>query len=470
MTLHLNYIMKIIFDLDGTLTDFNKFIQENAIDYFEKKHHMNVQNPDALEIEDIFSIQKSLEASGYTPEDALAQQKHILNQFWVSHRFIKFSLFGRFRPGARRFIDSLRKDGFHIEIHTSRSRTCERCMPGIIARGFTVLQFRLNGVFLKRRQFFFYPDDTAKLGGVIKAQPLLVFDDKPWMIERLSEAGLKTICVAGRHSSAVLPTENVESIHSFHEDELEQKLAKLFGRSNWECHKKETASAKFFRRLTGFKPIIEKLFHPIILHPENRISENSKGVIFAPNHRRTLDPLLIECILLENIHWAALLRFFRAEDSLFNNSKNPVLCRMTKYIFQRLEYFPIDRKRDNPQANNMASIKNMCLFLKNGYKIGIFAEGTTRRPAGQDFGCFDDSFLRLAQKTEAWIQPITIFWPEPSGKGCGVVLNFGRPFQLKGMGIEEAMQHYLEIQRNALMENKEAAGLVYTRQLKNNRR
>lgn len=455
--------MKIIFDLDGTLTDFNKFIQENAIDYFGKKHHMNVQNPDALEIEDIFDIQKSLEASGYTPKDALARQKHILNRFWVSHRFIKFSLFGRFRPGVRRFINSLRKDGFQIEIHTSRSRTCERNLSGRIAREFTVWQFRLNGVFLKRSQFFFYSDDAAKLNGEMKVQPLLVFDDKPWMIKRLAEAGLKTICVAGQHNSAVLPSENVESIDSFHEGELEQKLVKLFGRNNWECHRREAASAKFFRRLTGFKPIIEKLFRPVILHPENRVNENGKGVIFAPNHRRTLDPLLIECILLENVHWAALIRFFRAEDSIFNNSKNPVLCRMTKYILQRLDYFPIDRKWDNPHANNMASIKNMCLFLKNGYKIGIFAEGTTRRPAGQDFGCFDDSFLRLAKKTEAWVQPVTIFWPEPFKKGNRVILNFGRPFQLKDMKIEEAMHHYLEIQRNALRENKEvAAGLAYT--------
>ena len=58
--------MKIIFDLDGTLTDFNQFIQENAIDYFCKKYHMEVMKSDALEIEDIFDIQKVLENSGYS--------------------------------------------------------------------------------------------------------------------------------------------------------------------------------------------------------------------------------------------------------------------------------------------------------------------------------------------------------------------------------------------------------------------
>lgn len=52
--------MKFIFDFDGVLTDFNRFIRENAIGYFQKKYHMPVVNPDALEIEDIFDIQNTL--------------------------------------------------------------------------------------------------------------------------------------------------------------------------------------------------------------------------------------------------------------------------------------------------------------------------------------------------------------------------------------------------------------------------
>lgn len=35
-------MMKIIFDFDGVLTDFNRFIQENGIDYFQKRFHMTV--------------------------------------------------------------------------------------------------------------------------------------------------------------------------------------------------------------------------------------------------------------------------------------------------------------------------------------------------------------------------------------------------------------------------------------------
>lgn len=447
---------KIIFDLDGTLTDFNKFIRKNAIKYFEKKYHLSMVHPDALEIEDIFDILRSLEKSGYSTQDAVVMQKHMLDRFWVSHRFIMFSLLGRFRPGAKQVVNMLKKSGFRIEIHSSRAKTSERSMLGWIARCFTAWQFRLNGIFLKKDQFFYYVNDSEKLEGVLNAHPLFVIDDKPCMLKHLTEHGLKTICVAGTHNQTVPPFENMERIDSFRGGGMERKVEKLLGKSNWECHKKEAASARFFCRLTWAKAVIEKIFRPVVLHSENRLLEKEKGVIYAPNHRSTLDPLLIESVIMENVHWAALARFFRGEDSLFNNSKNPVLCRVTKYVFYKLEYFPIDRKRDNPYANNITSINNMCLFLKNKYKIGIFAEGTTRRPVGQDFGEFDDSFLRIARKTEAWIQPITLFWTGLSGKRCKVIVNFGKPFQLKDMEVDDGMRKFLEIQKNALRENQEA--------------
>ena len=48
--------MKIIFDTDGTLTNFNKFINLNALKYFEQEYGMKIVNPKALELEDIFDM------------------------------------------------------------------------------------------------------------------------------------------------------------------------------------------------------------------------------------------------------------------------------------------------------------------------------------------------------------------------------------------------------------------------------
>lgn len=152
------------------------------------------------------------------------------------------------------------------------------------------------------------------------------------------------------------------------------------------------------------------------------------------------------------------MRFFKGKDSIFNNSKNPVLCRITSFVFYRLGYFSIERKRDNPEANNMDSIKNMMLFLNNGYKIGIFAEGTTRRPPENNFGEFDDSFLRLAKKTNSWIQPITLLWIDSEKRGSRVIINFGIPFKVKDLKIREAMDYFMKIQIIALEENHNQIG------------
>lgn len=449
--------MKIIFDFDGVLTDFNKFIQENAIEYFRRKYHMEVVNPTELEIEDIFNIQSALETSGYSVQDAESIKKRMLNRFWISHRFIKFSLLCRFRPGVRKYMNYLKKQGFIVEIHSSRSRTCEDSLIGTIARIFSIWQCRLNGVFLRKKQFFFYPNDKEKIEGIVRSHPVVVFEDKKQIIDQLATNEIKVICVSGIHNRSVLPSKNVEIIHTFNKCYIEQKIEKLIGKTNLLCHEREVCSVKFFKKISIITPILRLIFHPMILHPENIIYGKKEGVIYAPNHRSTLDPLIIETVFTEHIHWAALKRFFEGEDSIFNNSKNPILCNITKKVFHRLEYFPIERKCDNQNANNMKSLKEMNLFLKNGYKIGIFAEGTTKRTAGQDFGLFDNAFLYLAKRNESWIQPITLLWVGGFWRKTKVIVNFGKPFQAKDINIEERMRCFMEIQKNGLEENMNVA-------------
>lgn len=444
--------MKIIFDLDGTLTDFNKFVQRNAVSYFKRKYHMSIINSDALEIEDIFDIKNVLMQAGYSLREAEEKERNILNRFWISPRFIKFSLFSRFRPGTRKYFNSLRKDGFDVEIHSSRSKTCEKGFVGLVARMFTRWQCRLNGILLQKEKITFYRNDTEKVESILQACPLIIFEDKPWVIERLTEKGLKVICIETPYNKNIQSGKNVQLVRSFR-GEVESKIEKLLGRNSWNCHKKEASSAKFLHNIIWTSSLIQKKFRPIILHPQRRIHNSKTGIIYAPNHRSTLDPLIIESIVQENIHWAALLRFFMGEDSIFNNSKNPILRSVTKYMFHKLEYFPVERIQDNSNANNITSLQNMCLFLNNGYKIGIFAEGTTRRTSGQEFGEFDGTFLRLAEKYDAWIQPVTLLWTELPKTKNRVIVNFGSPFRILDGNIEKAMRHFTKVQKMCLEEN-----------------
>lgn len=452
-------MMKIVFDFDGVLTDFNRFVQKNGLDYFQKKYQMTIVNPDELEIEDIFDMENVLKEFGYSEREAQMLKGRMLRRFWVSHRFIKFSLLSRFRPGVRQCVNNLKRQGFHIEIHSSRAKTCEDSLVGLIARIFSILQCGLNGVLVRKKHFFFYQNDEDKLEGILNCDPILVFDDKKQIVESLAEARIKVLCVSGRHNKSVLPSKNVEVINSFRQEDVEEKIEKLLGKTNWLCHKREAKSLKFFHAISKTTILLRRIYHPIILHPENIVTKSNVGVIYAPNHRSTLDPLIIESVLPELIHWAALVRFFDGKDSIFNNNKNSILCKITKYVFQKLEYFPIERKSDNPNSNNMASLKDMSVFLRNGYKVGIFAEGTIRRREGEEFGNFDEAFLRLAKRNSALIQPITLLWAENSKDKCKVIVNFGKTFQMEDMSIDEGMNKFMEIQKAALEENKSTYSL-----------
>ena len=272
----------------------------------------------------------------------------------------------------------------------------------------------------------------------------------------MNRAGIKTVCVSGTHNEKVASTKNCERIDSFAYDVLDEKIKKLLGVKNVVCYDRAAKSNLFYNKLKLVVPIILGTFRPIIIRHSDQSFDGS-GVVYAPNHRSTLDPLVITSVAHLHIHWAALLRFFQGTDSIFNNSKNPILCKITANCFKKLEYFPIDRKSDNPNANNFEAMRDMNNFLKIKENIGIFAEGTTRRPPNQDFGTFDDAFIHLAKKNDAWIQPITTLWIEDERlrKASKLIVNFGQPFKVGDKDPKQAMELFLSIQKECLQENRE---------------
>ncbi len=98
--------------------------------------------------------------------------------------------------------------------------------------------------------------------------------------------------------------------------------------------------------------------------------------------------------------------------------------------------------------------RDMNYFLKVNARIGIFAEGTTRRPEGCDFGIFDESFILLAKRNKAVIQPVTVTWIKDKEIKNKIVVNFGKSFAVESMSTEEAMEKFMEIQRQGLRENE----------------
>ena len=170
--------MKIVVDLDGTLTNFNEFVKNTAIPFFEKKG-MVVVKPNELEVEDIFDMENFfINKYNCSKEKAKKLAKEALDEFWVGFNFVKFSLLNKFRPEVRDFINKKIKEGHSVEIHTSRAKTCDNSLVGFIAKSFTILQCKLNGLNIKNNDIYFYPDDESKINGIISRNPDVVFDDK----------------------------------------------------------------------------------------------------------------------------------------------------------------------------------------------------------------------------------------------------------------------------------------------------
>jgi len=463
--------MKIILDIDGTLTDFSKFINDNAISYFKDNYNMEIINEDELEVEDIFDMDNFfMKKYNCNVEQAKKYTKKALDKFWVNlPRFIKFSLLNKFKLGASEFIKECQKRGYTIEIHSSRAKTTDKNIIGEVCRKFTYLQCLFNGVNIKPDSFHFYKNDEEKIKGIQKSNPNIIFEDKSEIIRNLENSGYKIICLNENYNKDIKENKNIIKIKDFRE--ASDALDKLLGKKKLEIINRIINSDDFYKKARIVIPIIMNKFKPIILNEDNLLKDINCGIVVAPNHRSTLDPLIITSIYDKNIHWAALKRFFDGKDSIFNNSKNKVLCKITSKSFKKFEYFPIERLRDNPKAKNFNSIKNMTLFLNQKQMVGIFPEGTTNRPEGEDFGTFDPAFIMLAKNTDSYIQPITVLWIKDLNLENKLIVNFKEPFKLDNLSKEEAFKRYLEIQKEGLLENTHYYNkLKNTKILKKNRK
>ena len=430
--------MKIIFDIDGTLTDFNKYIEKYALPWF-KKYIFNVVNPNGLELEDILDLKN---------------EEKLLDKYWISFRGLIF-LLNQFRPGAAGVIRKMKSVGFEVEFYTARNYTTEKNIVGLITRFCTKCQLYLNGILVRKSQIYYFENDTEKIQKIISIKPQLVFDDKPENLKEMNKYNIPIICVVGKHNKQIRRNEAIEYITEYNIDTVHSAMNRVIGKKRLVYEIRAAKSEKLWKKLGCIFMILKMYFRPIVLNEDKRI-DTEDAVIYVPNHRSTLDPLALSAIIKEEIHWAALLRFFEGKDSIFNNSKNRFLCCLTAYMFKKLEFFPIDRIMDNPKANNLNSIKDMMGFLKMHKKIGIFAEGTTKRDKDSDFGKFDDSFIILAQKSDAWIQPITVYWKSDRRKQ--IVINFGEAFKATNMKREDAMKKFMKIQKECLKENIESSG------------
>lgn len=206
-----------------------------------------------------------------------------------------------------------------------------------------------------------------------------------------------------------------------------------------------------YRAIRGLaKPVAENIFKPLVLGSEK--VPTSGPIVFAPNHRKTLDSFIVVLISSTPTHWGALKRFFDKEDSFFNNSKNPILCHLTSMLLKGMGAHPVDREGDNSET-----LKNFNEYLRLGSSIGIFPEsGTNKNPEIEAIAKekLKSGIVHFAKDNDAPIEPISLTWiPKELGISHQVIANYREPYKVGDMSIQDGMDMWVESVSHGLLEN-----------------
>ena len=151
-----------------------------------------------------------------------------------------------------------------------------------------------------------------------------------------------------------------------------------------------------------------KLFRPTYIGLENIPSEG--GLILAGNHTSYLDPLLLMSTTKRCIHILSKIELYKG---------------IKKYFFKNVGIIPVDRKKKNPEAINMAD-----KYLLDNKVIGIFPEGTINR-TNDIIMPFKYGAVRMAKDTNSYIVPFAITNKYKFLKKS-VIISFGIPYKVTG--------------------------------------
>lgn len=135
-----------------------------------------------------------------------------------------------------------------------------------------------------------------------------------------------------------------------------------------------------------------------------------ESVILAGNHTSYLDPLLLMSSTNRCIHFLAKIELFKG---------------IKKIFFKNVGIIPVDRKRKNPEAINLAN-----KYLQDNKIIGIFPESTINK-TNDIIMPFKYGAVKMAADTNSYILPFSITHKYKLFKKS-VTICFDKPYKVTG--------------------------------------
>ena len=166
--------------------------------------------------------------------------------------------------------------------------------------------------------------------------------------------------------------------------------------------------AILYKILIPINKLFIKIYRPTYINLENIPKFGS--VILAGNHTSKLDPLLLMSSTNRCIHFLAKIELFTGVKKMF---------------FKNLGLIPVDRKKKNLEAINLA--KN---YLNSNKVVGIFPEATINKTE-KIIMPFKYGAVKLAKETDSYIVPFSVVNKYILFKKS-VIICFGIPYKVTG--------------------------------------
>lgn len=172
------------------------------------------------------------------------------------------------------------------------------------------------------------------------------------------------------------------------------------------------------------KPVFKLWYNPKIKNSHNIPKDGA--VVIAGNHKHLYDQCLSIIATKRQIRYMAKKEYFDGKLAFF---------------FKAVGCIPVNRQSKDPDAVNAALD-----VLNSGGALGIFPEGT-RNKTDEFLLPFKFGAVSMAQKTGAYIVPAGLTG-DYKFRSKNLVVNFGEPFKVDNMSLEEANDKlYNEIKR-----------------------
>lgn len=172
------------------------------------------------------------------------------------------------------------------------------------------------------------------------------------------------------------------------------------------------------------KPIFKLWYNPKIKNGHNIPKDGS--VVIAGNHKHLYDQCLAIIATKRQIRYMAKKEYFDGKMAFF---------------FKAVGCIPVNRQSKDPNAVNAALD-----VLNSGGALGIFPEGT-RNKTDEFLLPFKFGAVSMAQKTGAYIVPFGLTG-DYKFRSKNLMVNFGKPFKVDNMTLEEANDKlYNEVKR-----------------------